>query len=151
MVCTPSLSKKKNLNFNILTVFHFWGFTLQSMEIENALYTLPYISAAVVLPVDDEEYKERAAAILKLKPGFIQPDFNTLRQDLTDRTGLFLFKQPTVLYWLKEGEEIPVSLNGKISKRDAKQMFFGDAWKEKLDVLVLALEKMDYWRIGGLV
>ncbi|KAH8646949.1 hypothetical protein BGZ60DRAFT_570534 [Tricladium varicosporioides] len=134
-----------------IDVLHFWGFTLHTMEIETALHTLPYISAAVVLPVDDDEYKERAAAILKLKPGFTQPDFDTLRQDLTDQTGLFLFKQPTVLYWLKEGEDIPISLNGKISKVDAKKKFFGDGWKEKEDLLVLSLKGMDYWRIGGLV
>lgn len=132
-------------------MLHFWGFTLHTGEIESALLSLPYISQATVLPLEDKEYQERAAAILQIKPSFKsnQPDLNTLRNNLTELTGLFLFKQPTVVYWLQEGEEIPMTANGKISKRDAQKKFFGDRWRCKEKVEVLDLKGMEYWRMGG--
>jgi malonyl-CoA/methylmalonyl-CoA synthetase len=70
---------------------------------------------------------------------------------LTEKTGLFLFKQPTVVYWLQEGEEIPLTSNGKISKRDARKKFFGDGWRCKERLEVLDLKDMEYWRMGGLI
>ena len=120
-------------------------------EIESALFSLPYIANAVVLPLEDEDYQERAAAILQIKSSFQskQPDIDTLRDDLTKKTGLFLFKQPTVVYWLREGEEISLTVNGKISKMDARKKFFGDDWRRKERVEVLDLNGMEYWRMGG--
>jgi acyl-coenzyme A synthetase/AMP-(fatty) acid ligase len=124
---------------------------LHTGEIESALFSLPYIANAIVLPLEDEEYQERAAAILQIKPSFQskQPDLDTLRNDLTEKTGLFLFKQPTVVYWLREGEEISLTANGKISKMDARKKFFGDGWRYKERVEVLDLKGMEYWRMGG--
>ena len=86
-----------------------------------------------------------------MKPSFQsrQPDLNTLRNDLTEKTGLMLFKQPTVVCWLCEGEEISLTANGKISKRDARKKFFGDGWQCKRSVEVLDLKGMEYWRMGG--
>ena len=134
-----------------MTVLHFWGFTLHTGEIESALFSLPYISNAIVLPLKDEEYQERAAAILQIKPSFQwkQPYLVTLRNDLTEKTELMLLKQPTVVYWLREGEEIPLTINGKISKRDARKKFFGDDWRCKEGVEVLDLTGLEYWRMGG--
>jgi malonyl-CoA/methylmalonyl-CoA synthetase len=124
---------------------------LHTGEIESALFCLPYIANAVVLPLEDEEYGERAAAILQIKQEFSskQPELDTLRSDLTEKTGLMLFKQPTVVYWLKEGEEISLTVNGKISKRDAQKKFFGDRWRGNEKVEVMDLKKMEYWRFGG--
>ena len=105
----------------------------------------------MVLPVDDEEYQERAAAILQSK-GLTQsekPDIEKLRQDLTEQTGLMLFKHPTVVYWLREGEEISLTPNGKISKVEARKRFFGDEWRSKKGVEVLDLKGIEYWRFGG--
>ncbi|TAQ83725.1 hypothetical protein B7494_g7947 [Chlorociboria aeruginascens] len=134
-----------------IDVLHFWGFTLHTGEIESALFTLPYIENAIVLPLEDEEYQERAAAILRIKPAFQskQPDLDKLRKDLTEKTGLFLFKQPTVVYWLREGEEISLTASGKISKRDARKKFFGEGWRRNEKVEVLDLKGMEYWRMGG--
>ena len=113
--------------------------------------SLPYIANAVVLPLEDKECEERAAAILQVNPLFRaeQPDIVTLRNDLTEKTGLMLFKQPTVVYWLREGEEISLTANGKVSKRDAKKKFFGDGWRDKDGVEILDLKLMEYWRMGG--
>ncbi|KAG0645085.1 Acyl-synthetase family member [Hyphodiscus hymeniophilus] len=135
-----------------IDVLHFWGFTLHTGEIEAALFSLPYIASATVLSLDDEEYQERAAALVQMKPSFQskQPDLKTLRNDLTEGTGLFLFKQPTVVCWLREGEAIPLTVNGKISKKEARQRFFGDNWRSNERVEVLNLKDMEYWRIGGL-
>lgn len=60
-----------------------------------------------------------------------------------------LFKQPTVLYWLKKGEDIPMTGNGKVSKNEARERFFGEGWKEREGVEVLDLKGMEYWRMGG--
>lgn len=130
-------------------MLHFWGFTVHTGEVESALLSLPYIADAIVLPLADTEYKERVAAIVKIKPSSEQPSFDALRKDLTDKTGLMLFKEPTVIYWLKEGEEISLTVNGKISKIDARKKFFGDEWRGKDGVDVIDLSKMEYWRMGG--
>ncbi|KFZ05030.1 hypothetical protein V501_08742 [Pseudogymnoascus sp. VKM F-4519 (FW-2642)] len=132
-----------------IDVLHFWGFTVHTGEVESALLSLPYIADAISLPLADTEYKERVAAIVKIKPSSEQPSFDALRHDLTEKTGLMLFKQPTVIYWLKEGEEISLTVNGKISKIDARKKFFGDDWRGKDGVDVIDLSKMEYWRMGG--
>ncbi len=124
---------------------------MRAGEIESALLSLPYIANAIVLPVEDEEYQERAAAILQINPSFesSHPDLETLRKDLTAKTGLMLFKLPTVVYWLHEGEELSLTANGKVQKRDAQKKFFGDRWRCKEGVEVLDLKDMEYWRMGG--
>lgn len=135
----------------LLTVLHFWGFTIHTGEVESALLSLPYIANAIVLPLADKEYKERAAAIVQIKPScqLKQLNLDTLRNDLTEKTGLMLFKQPTVIYWLQDGEEISLTVNGKISKIDARKKFFGDEWRGKEGVEVMDLSSMEYWRMGG--
>lgn len=132
-------------------MLHFWGFTIHTGEVESALLSLPYVADAIVLPVADTEYKERAAAIVKVKPSSKQPTLDALRDDLTKKTSLMLFKLPTVIYWLREGEEISLTVNGKISKIDARKKFFGDEWRGKDGVEVMDLSKMEkiYWRMGG--
>jgi malonyl-CoA/methylmalonyl-CoA synthetase len=124
---------------------------LHAGEIESALLSLPYIAKAIVLPVEDEEYQERAAAILQVNRKFRsrQPDLETLRKHLTEKTGLMLFKLPTVVYWLHEGQEVSLTANGKVQKRDARKKFFGDGWRCKEGVEVLDLKGMEYWRMGG--
>ncbi|KAK6585696.1 hypothetical protein PZA11_002423 [Diplocarpon coronariae] len=132
-----------------IDVLHFWGFTLHTAEIENALLSLPYISNAIVFPLDDPEYQERAAAVVQIKPSSLsKPSLKSLRQDLAKETGLFEFKQPTVIYWLQDGETIPETENGKISKREARKKFFGEGWRGSEAVEVLDLKGMEYWRMG---
>ena len=135
----------------LYVVLHFWGFTLHTGEIESALLSLLYIANAIVVPIDDEEYQQRAGAILQLKPSFQSktPDMLTLRNDLTETTGLMQLKQPTVVYWLRDGEEIPRTASGKISKKEATKCFFGDGWRCKQSVEVFDLNGMEYWRMGG--
>jgi len=60
-----------------------------------------------------------------------------------------LFKHPTVVYWLREDEEISLTVNGKISKVDARKKFFGGEWEKKEGVEVLDLKSIEYWRFGG--
>lgn len=132
-----------------LSVLHFWGFTVHTGEVESALLSLPYVADAISLPLADTEYKERVAAIVKIRPSSKQPNLDALRNDLTEKTGLMLFKLPTVIYWLQDGEEISLTVNGKISKIDARKKFFGDEWRGKNGVEVTDLSKMEYWRMGG--
>lgn len=104
-----------------------------------------------MLPLKDDDNQERTAALLQAKPEFQGhlPDLTTLRKDLTEKIGLYLFKQPTVLRWLPEGESISLTANGKVSKVDAREKFFGNDWKSKMEVEVLDLKDMEYWRMGG--
>ncbi|KAL2067236.1 hypothetical protein VTL71DRAFT_1660 [Oculimacula yallundae] len=136
-----------------IDVMHFWGFTLHTSEIESALSTLPYVADAVVFPIDDEECQQRAAAIIRTDPSykFKVPSLKNLRDDLTQRTGLMQFKQPTVVYWLQEGEEISVTANGKVSKKLTKTKLFVDGWQSQKNVEVLDLKEMEYWRMGGTI
>lgn len=119
-------------------------------EVETALLSLPYIANAVVLPLQDG-IKERTAAILQLNPEYSSksPSVDAVRKDLEETTGLMLFKVPTVIYWLQDGEEISLTVNGKISKIDARKKFFGEDWKNKAGVEVMDLSAMEYWRMGG--
>ncbi|CAG8976830.1 hypothetical protein HYALB_00009094 [Hymenoscyphus albidus] len=135
-----------------IDVLHFWGFTVHTGEVENALSSLPYIANAVAFPIEDEKCQERTAAVLEIKPGFQarQPDLQRIRADLKEKTGLFLFKYPTVIYWLREGEDIPETSNGKISKKEARKKFFGDRWQHNENLEILDLKGMEYWRMGGL-
>lgn len=134
-----------------LTVLHFWGFTVYTGEVETAILTLPYIANAVVLPLVDKKQKECTAAILQIRPEYQlkRPGLDTLRKDLEATTSLMLFKIPTVIYWLQAGEEISLTVNGKISKVDARKRFFGDDWQTKDGVEVMDLSAMEYWRMGG--
>lgn len=133
------------------TVLHFWGFTVVTNEVETAILSLPYIADVTVLPLEDED--ERVAAIIKTKPSAspegIKPNLEALRKDLTAKNGLMLFKQPTVAYWLGDDEEISLTVNGKVSKRDAKKKFFGEGWKSSQKVEILDLKTVEYWRMGG--
>lgn len=130
---------------------HFWGFTIFTGEVETAILSLPYIANAVVLPVPDKGQKERTAAILEVKPEYQvkRPNLDTLRKDLVENTGLMLFKIPTVVYWLQPGEEISLTVNGKVSKVDARSKYFGNDWQSKEGVEVMDLSAMEYWRMGG--
>jgi malonyl-CoA/methylmalonyl-CoA synthetase len=130
---------------------HFWGITLHTCEVETALLALPYAANAIVVPLEDEEHQERAAAIIKLSPSYTSelPKLDTLRNDLTEKTGLMLFKQPTVVYWLQEAEDISLTENGKVSKIEARKKFFGDGWQHKERVEILDLNDLEYWRMGG--
>lgn len=118
---------------------------------ETALLTLPYIANAVVLPLPDKKHKERTAAILQARPEYQlkRPGLDTLRKDLEATTSLMLFKIPTVIYWLQAGEEISLTVNGKISKVEARSKFFGDDWQTKDGVEIMDLSGMEYWRMGG--
>ncbi|CZT00093.1 uncharacterized protein RAG0_08240 [Rhynchosporium agropyri] len=134
-----------------IDVMHFWGFTLHTSEIESALTSLPYIADAIVLPIDDEECQQRAAAIIRLQPSCESkfPQLKELRNDLTQSTGLMQFKQPTVVYWLRESEEISLTANGKVSKKMTKSKLFVNGWQSEKNVEVLDLKEMEYWRMGG--
>lgn len=129
---------------------HFWGFTIFTGEVETAILSLPYIDNAVVLPLADGQ-KERTAAILQIRPEYQskRPNLDTLRKDLEENTGLMQFKIPTVVYWLQAGEEISLTVNGKVSKVAARKKFFGDNWQDKEGVEVTDLADMKYWRMGG--
>jgi malonyl-CoA/methylmalonyl-CoA synthetase len=105
----------------------------------------------VVLPLQDQNHQERTAAILKLKTSSLSsnPSLETLRGDLTEKTELMLFKLPTVVYWLRENEEISVTVNGKVSKLDSRRKFFRDEWWRNEKLEVFDLSGMKYWRMGG--
>ena len=141
----------KEINW-FLIVLHFWGFTVHTAEVENALLSLPYVEQAVVFPLEDEYQQERVAAVLTVKgqQNSVQfPDLIHLRYELTERTGLMEFKQPTIIRWLRDNEEITLTANGKISKVDIRRTYFGESWRTNDRVDSLDMTTMEYWRMGG--
>jgi malonyl-CoA/methylmalonyl-CoA synthetase len=122
---------------------------MHTSAVENALHGLPYISKSIVLAIPDDSYHERVGAIISLKSDtslHIKPTLKQLREDLEFQTDLPKFKLPTVAYWLKEGEEVPLTQNGKLSKLKARQAFFGPGMENFDQVEVLDLDGV--WESG---
>jgi len=78
-----------------------------------------------VFGIPDEKYHERVTAILSFRRSSLiisAPTIKQLHQDLTAKTNIPRFQFPTVVYWLREGEEVPQTATGKISKLKAKEV-----------------------------
>jgi malonyl-CoA/methylmalonyl-CoA synthetase len=122
----------------------FAGYTMTTLSIETALYSLPYISHAIVLGIEDETYHQRVAAIISTKVSahdFV--NLETLHKDL-EVTNLAKYKYPTVVYWLGKEEALPMSSNGKVPKKIVKERFFGVGYEESRQIEVANLEMEDW-------
>ena len=93
------------------------GEKICSYDVENELYHLPGIEEAAVVGIPDEVYGEVAAAVVKCSPGV------TLTQEqvqsmLHDK--LAKYKIPAKILFLPE---IPTTPNGKIDKKNIRNLF----------------------------
>lgn len=89
---------------------------------------LPYISEAYVLPVLHYEAHGLAAALVRIQKSTLcqedhsKIDLRKIREDLSST--LELYKLPTLLRILQDGEEIPRTDTEKILKSKALEKYF---------------------------
>jgi len=89
------------------------GYKISALDIEREILGLEYVAEAMVVGVDDEEFGQRVAAVVVLRPGArISLKLETLRSDL--RESLAGYKMPTML---RVVNEIPKSPTGKVVKK----------------------------------
>lgn len=116
-----------------LDIIKSGGYKISALDIERELLGLPYISEAMVVGVEDEEFGQRVAALISLQEedltdAFLETYGNTeymltiedLRRDLRDR--LAGYKLPTLLRVV--GGELPKTATGKVQKKILGPRFF---------------------------
>ncbi|OAL47127.1 fatty-acyl-CoA synthase [Pyrenochaeta sp. DS3sAY3a] len=116
-----------------LDIIKSGGYKISALDIERELLGLPYISEAMVVGVEDEEFGQRVAALISLQEEdltdtFLETYGNTeylltiedLRRDLRGR--LAGYKLPTLLRIV--GGELPKTATGKVQKKLLGPRFF---------------------------
>lgn len=112
----------------IAKVLKSGGYKLSALDIEREILGLDYVSEVMVVGVDDDEFGQRVAAAIVLKPdvwrdlslvtfadvsqGSQSLSLETLRQDL--RSTLAGYKMPTLLRIVDELEK---NATGKVMKK----------------------------------
>lgn len=108
------------------------GYKIGAPEIEQVCLSLPYVSEAAVVGVEDEEYGQRVGAIVTLNH---QPTKPLAIQKLRDamRKSLPAYKLPTLLR-IVDGE-LPKGQTGKVQKKLlGPQLFPTPGWQHDSNV-----------------
>jgi malonyl-CoA/methylmalonyl-CoA synthetase len=114
------------------------GYKLSALDIEREMLSLNYVSEVMVVGVDDDEYGQRVAALVRPKAGSGVPavTLSKVRNDLRGRlTG---YKMPTILRLT--ADEIPKSPAGKVQKKILGPRFFPANYRALADVQVWTKE-----------
>jgi malonyl-CoA/methylmalonyl-CoA synthetase len=120
--CTGDIAVMENGVYRILgrssvDIIKTGGYKVSALEIEEVLRTHPQINECAVIGISDDEWGERVAAALVLKPGcFIT--LETLRSWAKER--LAAYKIPTRLLVL---DELPRNAMGKVIKPKVTELF----------------------------
>lgn len=98
-----------------LDIIKSGGYKISALDIERDILSLPYTHEVMVVGVADEEYGQRVAAAITLRPDQEKKrlHMDELRKDL--RGLLTGYKLPTLLR-VVEGE-LPKNVSGKVSKK----------------------------------
>ena len=93
------------------------GEKIWSFDVENELYQIPGVEEAAVVGIPDEVYGEVAVAAVKKEPGA-----HFTEQELKDilRTRIAKYKVPAHIIFMNK---IPETPNGKIDKKNIRQLF----------------------------
>lgn len=104
------------------------GYKIGAPEIEQVCLSLPYVSEAAVVGVEDEEYGQRVGAIVALNQQLTQPlTIQRLRDDM--RQSLPAYKLPTLLRVVEN--ELPKGQTGKVQKKIlGPQLFPNPGWHD---------------------
>ncbi|KAM5486029.1 hypothetical protein McanCB56680_001722 [Microsporum canis] len=107
-----------------------------TLELEDRLAELPYISEASVVAVPDMEVLNRVAVVARIKPSFQGESTNgtdqggmptdmlfKIRRNLTE-LNVALYKLPTLLRILQDDEIIPRTTTDKVIRKKVIQAFF---------------------------
>ncbi|KAI0132399.1 acyl-CoA synthetases/AMP-acid ligases II [Xylariales sp. AK1849] len=100
----------------------FHGYKVPTLEVESCLLELPFISEACVVSVPDRDASTRVAAIVRFTDGFRSGSLTMVREQLS--RCLLQYKLPTALRVLKDGEELPLTVSGKVMRRRVMDTFF---------------------------
>jgi acyl-CoA synthetase (AMP-forming)/AMP-acid ligase II len=102
-----------------LDIIKSGGYKISALDVERELLGLQYISEAMVVGVEDEEFGQRVAAVVTLRSD--QETYSTTRELTIDdlrsdlRKTLVGYKMPTLLRVL-DGE-LPKGQTGKVLKK----------------------------------
>ena len=91
------------------------GENISALEVEDVLLGMPGIAEVAVVAVPDDRMGERAAAVVRLKPGAPVPDPDDVRGYL-GACGLARQKWPEQLHRVGDGEDFPRTPSGKVQK-----------------------------------
>jgi malonyl-CoA/methylmalonyl-CoA synthetase len=102
-------------------------FQISAVDVESNLLDLPYITEACVVGVPDNDTRHHCAAIVRVQ----RPDdyklqainLALIRSDLEAKLAHFML--PTLLRILGDDESLPVTISGKVVRREALRQFFG--------------------------
>jgi len=97
------------------------GENIGPAEIEDALLTHDAIASACVVGLPDEEWGERIAAVVTLRPGVDDIDTEHVRDWVRDRIGSLKTPQQ-----IEVRDELPQTATGKILRRQVKADLTGD-------------------------
>lgn len=83
---------------------------------------LPFISEACIVAIADRDASTRVAALVRFHQDFPGGNLTTIRQHLCDK--LLQYKLPTALRVLRNGEEIPLTVSGKVIRKRVVEKYF---------------------------
>ncbi|OQZ92226.1 AMP-binding protein [Mycolicibacter algericus] len=98
------------------------GENISAVEVEEVLLAMPPIAEAVVVASPDARLGERAAAVVRLKPGFATPTMPELRAHF-EQLGVARQKWPEELHVV---EDFPRTASGKVQKYRVRQDLAGE-------------------------
>jgi acyl-CoA synthetase len=88
------------------------GENISALEVEEVLLTMPAVAEAVVVSAPDARLGERAAAVLRVKPGHLMPTIEEVR-DHFKGAGVAAQKWPEELHQVAD---FPRTASGKVQK-----------------------------------
>ena len=89
---------------------------------EIRLIELPFISEACIVSIPDKDASTRVAALVRFHQDFSNGNLITIREHLSDK--LLYYKLPTALRVLRNGEEIPLTVSGKVIRKRVVEQYF---------------------------
>ena len=104
------------------TVLRYHGFKVPIHEVESRLLDLPSVTEACIVSIPDKDATTRVAALVRLHQEFLDTNLATIRKHLSEN--LLYYKLPTALRLLRSGEEIPLTVSGKVIRRKVVENYF---------------------------
>ena len=74
------------------------------------------------MSIPDKDATTRVAALIRFHPDFLKTNLATVRKYLSEK--LLYYKLPTALRLLGAGEEIPLTVSGKVIRRKVVERYF---------------------------
>ncbi|MGH3643840.1 MAG: AMP-binding protein [Mycobacterium sp.] len=93
------------------------GENISALEVEEVLLAMPQVVEAVVVAAPDARLGERAAAVLRIRPGLVMPTLAEVREHF-ERAGVARQKWPEELH---EVDDFPRTASGKVQKFVVRQ------------------------------